>query len=103
MTQPQITSDVGTKLLFENDRVRVWDLRLKPGEQTEFHCHATDYLYVVIGDGKLQTLFPDGTADPPREMHDGDVRFRQVDGASIHAARNVGSRPWRNIVIELKR
>lgn len=102
MTQPQISSDVGTKLLFENDRVRVWDLRLAPGEQTPFHRHATHYLYVVIGDGELQTLYPDGTADPPRAMADGDVRFREVPGESVHAARNVGARPWRNIVIELR-
>src|SRR5262245_38232039 len=103
MTQPRITSEVGTKLLFENDRVRVWDLRLAPGEQTEFHRHSTDFLYVVIGDGELQTLFADGTADSPREMKDGDVRFRDVPDESVHAAKNVGRTPWRNIVVELKR
>ena len=103
MPEFQVTDHVGTRLLFENDRVRVWDLRLAPGEQTDFHRHSTDFLYVVIGDGELQTLFTDGTADPPREMRDGDVRFREVPGESVHAARNVGSTPWRNIVVELKR
>lgn len=98
-----ISDAVGTKLLFENDRVRVWDLRLEPGEQTAFHRHSTDFLYVVIGDGELQTLFPDGTADPPRAMQDGDVRFREVPGESVHAAKNTGSTPWRNIVVELKK
>jgi quercetin dioxygenase-like cupin family protein len=103
MADNSITDAVGTKLLFENDRVRVWDLRLAPGEETPFHRHSTDFLYVVIGDGELQTLFPDGTADPPRQMQDGDVRFREVPSESIHAAKNVGSGPWRNIVVELKR
>jgi quercetin dioxygenase-like cupin family protein len=103
MAQPPITSDVGTKLLFENDRVRVWDFRLAPGEQMPFHRHTTDFLYVVIGDGELQTLFRDGTADPPRQMRDGDVRFREVEQESVHAAKNVGTGPWRNIVIELKK
>jgi quercetin dioxygenase-like cupin family protein len=103
MSQPLITSDVGTKLLFENDRVRVWDLRLAPGEQTPFHRHSTEFLYVVIGDGELQTLFTDGTADPPRQMADGDVRYRAVDSESVHAAKNTGSTPWRNIVVELKK
>ena len=98
---------VGTKLLFENERVRVWDLRLAPGETLPAHRHELDYLYVVIGDGSLQTGYPDGTADPPREMQDGDVRFRAVkspDGASraTHSATNVGQTPWRNIVVELK-
>lgn len=103
MSQPPVTNDVGTKLLFENDRVRVWDFRLAPGEQIPFHRHATDFLYVVIGDGELQTLLPDGTADPPRAMDDGDVRFREVPGETIHAAKNTGKWPWRNIVVELKR
>jgi beta-alanine degradation protein BauB len=98
-----ISSDVGTRLLFENRHVRVWDLTLEPGEAIPLHRHELDYLYVVIGGGTLQTEFADGTADPPREMADGDVRFRAVDGEAVHTARNVGSTPWRNIVVELKR
>lgn len=100
-TKP-ISPDVGTRLLFENDRVRVWDLRLDPGESTGLHRHETDLLYVVIGDGELQTVFADGTSDPPRPMQDGEVRFREVNGESIHAAVNTGNGPWRNIVVELK-
>jgi quercetin dioxygenase-like cupin family protein len=96
------TAPIGTKLLFENDRVRVWDLRLEPGESTGVHRHESDYLYVVIGDGALQTVYADGSSDPPREMRDGDVRFREVNGGAVHEAINVGDRPWRNIVVELK-
>ena len=97
-----IFQTVGTQLLFENDRVRVWDLRLEPNEAIPVHQHEHDYLYVVIGDGTLQTEFPDGRTDPPREMRDGEVRFREVDARSTHGARNVGETPWRNIVVELK-
>ena len=104
MTDPKaISPEVGTRLLFENDRVRVWDLQLEPGQSTGLHRHETDYLYIVIGDGELQTVFADGTSDPPRPMNDGDVRFRKVAGESVHAARNTGQTPWRNIVVELKR
>lgn len=95
-------AQVGTKLLFENDRVRVWDLQLAPGESTGVHCHETDYLYVVIGGGTLQTIYGDGRRDPPRWMEDGDVRFRTVEGENVHEAINVGDTPWRNIVVELK-
>jgi quercetin dioxygenase-like cupin family protein len=103
MAQPQqVSPHVGTRLLFENERVRVWDLRLKPGEGTGLHAHQTDYLYVVIGDGTLQTVHADGRRDPPRPMQDGDVRFRSVEGESVHEAVNAGDTPWRNIVIELK-
>jgi quercetin dioxygenase-like cupin family protein len=97
-----ISDQVGTRLLFENDRLRVWDLRLPPGESTGLHRHGSDYLYVVIGDGTLQTAFADGSREAPRQLRDGDVRFREVAGESVHEAINVGDRPWRNIVVELK-
>jgi quercetin dioxygenase-like cupin family protein len=103
LNRREISPDVGTRLLFENDRVRVWDLRLAPGESTGMHRHTTDFLYVVIGDGTLQTIHPDGTREPPREMRDGDVRFRDVAGETVHEAVNVTDHPWRNIVVELKR
>ena len=99
---PTVSSQVGTKLLFENDRVRVWDLCLAPGEGTGLHCHTTDYLYVVIGDGTLQRVDPDGTRHAPRAMKDGEVHFREVDGEAVHEAVNVGNTLWRNIVVELK-
>ena len=103
MTQRNIVSqDVGSNLLFENDRVRVWDLRLQPGESTGQHRHCTDYFYVVIGDGELQSVDADGTKGAIRPMQDGEVHFREVDGSDIHAAINTGNLPWRNIVVELK-
>ena len=97
-----VSSQVGSTLLFENDRVRVWDLRLAPGESTGLHRHTSDYLYVVIGDGTLQAAGVDGTTSPSERMKDGDVRFRTIDGEAIHEAINVGDTLWRNIVVELK-
>ena len=89
----EVSEEIGSKLLFENDRVKVWDLRLEPGESTGLHRHTNDYLYVVIGDGNLSD----------RQMEDGTVRWRDVDGEDVHEATNTGSTPWRNIIVELKR
>ncbi len=100
---PEISPNVGTRLLFENDRVRVWDLQLAPGESTGLHRHTHDFLYVVIGDGALQTAFADGRRDAPRQMRDGEVRYREVNGETVHEAINVGDGHWRNIVVEIKR
>ncbi len=97
-----VSTEVGTKLLFENDRVRVWDLRLQPGESTGLHRHEFDYFYVAIGDGVLQGKNADGSNKPVQELSDGEVRFREIDGEDIHEAVNIGDRPWRNIVVELK-
>lgn len=97
-----IADEVGSKLLFENDKVRVWDLRLEPGQSTGLHRHLHDYLYVVIGDGVLQGVGADGDAGEARPMADGEVRFREVDGEDVHEAINRGEEPWRNIIVELK-
>ena len=97
-----VSPHIGTKLLFENDRVRVWDLRLAPGQSTGLHRHTSDYLYVVIGDGKLQARSGDDEPRPAMEMKDGEVRFREIDGEDVHEAINAGDTPWRNIIVELK-
>jgi hypothetical protein len=44
-TEP--TEQVGTRIMFENDRVRVWDLALEPGESLEKHIHRLDYFFIV--------------------------------------------------------
>ncbi len=97
MPERTVSDDVGSKLLFENDRVRVWDLRLEPGQGTGLHRHTEDYLYVVIGGGALK-----GSDGEPRAMADGLVVFREIPGEEIHEAVNAGDEPWRNIIVELK-
>ena len=88
----------------KNDQVlvRVWDLRLEPGEGTGMHVHHSDYLYVVIGDGELQRRDADGSLGAVKQMTDGEVVFRDVPGEDVHEAVNAGSATWRNIVVEFK-
>jgi quercetin dioxygenase-like cupin family protein len=101
MHEDGVLADVGTRLLFENDRVRVWDLCLPPGEASGVHRHQDDYLYIVIGDGQLQRRDADGSLGPVKTMQDGDVVFRSLEGDDVHEAVNAGDGPWRNIVVEL--
>ncbi len=35
--------DIGTTLWFENERMRVWEIRLDPGERGPFHIHTRRY------------------------------------------------------------
>jgi hypothetical protein len=59
---------VGTTLLLENDRVRVWDITLAPGERTPFHCHRTTYFYRCESGGRWRLRTLEG------EVIDGDDR-----------------------------
>lgn len=57
---------------------------------------------MVIGGGSLQGVDADGTKGESRQMADGDVRWRDVEGEDVHEAINTGDSPWRNIIVEIK-
>jgi hypothetical protein len=52
---------VGTELLSESDRVRVWTIRLKPGERVGFHRHVLDYFWSAITPGRGRQHLQDGS------------------------------------------
>ncbi|PKA39513.1 hypothetical protein CWR43_32595 [Rhizobium sullae] len=52
--------NVGSKLVSQSDRVRVWHLSLKPGERIGFHTHVLDYFWTVLTDGKARSNYSDG-------------------------------------------
>ena len=43
---------VGNALVSETDRVRVWTIRLKPGERIGFHRHVLDYFWTAVTGGR---------------------------------------------------
>jgi hypothetical protein len=103
MTEP--TERVGTRLLFENDRVRVWDLAVAPGESLEKHAHRLDYLIIVESGGLIRFDEPDQPAGHRDvQFEDDEVRFREVGEAKVdNRLTNIGTKRHRNYVIELKR
>jgi mannose-6-phosphate isomerase-like protein (cupin superfamily) len=42
---------VGTRLLLEDARARVWEIRLAPGERLAFHRHVLDYVWTCVSGG----------------------------------------------------
>ena len=92
---------VGTKVLFENDRIRVWDLTLEPGERAPFHAHATDYFFACVEGGRVLTRFPSGHAIE-MDQSDGDVVFLEAGSeAEVHDLENVGETRVRYVTVEL--
>jgi hypothetical protein len=51
--------DIGDKILFENEHIRMWEIRLEPGRTLEFHIHYHPYLVVSLGGGEneIETIF----------------------------------------------
>ena len=66
--------DVGTRLWFENDHIRVWEVRLMPGERGPFHAHTRRYFWTVVDGGIGRQRTADGTMIT-REYHAGDTSY----------------------------
>ena len=93
--------DVGTKVLLENARVRIWDLDLAPGARVPFHCHATPYFFVCVDAGRGLSRFPDGNA-MTMDYEEGFTWFDDVaNGSEVHDLENVGDTRLRFTTVEL--
>jgi len=94
---------VGSKLLLENDRVRVWEIRLAPGQRWHAHQHALDYFWTAITAGRSRQRTFDGTT---REVSysPGDTKFYTFGpGESLlHDLENVGDTDLVFSTVELK-
>ena len=53
--------EVGSRLLSENDRVRVWEIRLGPDERWHVHRHVLDYFWTAVTPGRSRQHTSDGT------------------------------------------
>jgi hypothetical protein len=97
--------NVGTKLLFENDRVRIWELRLEPGEDSAAHRHDLDHVLIQVSGDRIAVQPEPDTEGPYRDYLEADV----VPGAAVYVrrggvetARHVGSQPYHEVIVELK-
>jgi hypothetical protein len=52
---------VGSSLVSQTDRVRVWMIRLQPGERFGFHRHVLDYFWTSVSGGRGRQHVHDGT------------------------------------------
>lgn len=106
---------VGTRKVFEDDRVIVWYFDLEPGAQSETHTHARDYAIRVLAGGMLEVSGPDGDVLYTAERKAGDAACFRMQGDRItsdlpgyaripatHSVRNIGETTFREVLIEFK-
>lgn len=93
---------VASRVLYEDDRVRVWEMTLAPGEHTDLHRHDHDYLLLIDSGDRVAGVTPKG-ADTgsfvgviPKEGN--TVR---VPKGGTEWAWNVGDEVYHEFLIEL--
>ena len=91
-------AEVGTKLIFENERVRIWEFTLAPGESIDAHTHDHDYFFYPIEGGTLEVTRASGRTQAT--LDEGKVYYRTK--GDTHGARNVGAARYHEVLVELK-
>ena len=92
--------DIASVVLFENERVKIWNLIVEPGEASDWHLHGRDYVTVVVeSNGGLDAEFGDGTANKSNNVV-GDFTYH--GSHQIHRVVNNTDRRYKNVLIELK-
>lgn len=94
--------ELGTTVWFENDRIRVWEVLLQPGERGPFHAHTTNYFWTVVEGSRGLQRFADGTY-VVRDYRIGDTKYLEHTPADslIHDLENVGDSTLRFVTVEL--
>jgi hypothetical protein len=101
----RVLGDVASRLLFENDRVRIWELDLEAGERSATHRHDLDYVIVQIEGDRIAAMPEPDTRGSFTTYIEGEVapgKARYVRRGGIETAINVGRRRYREILVELK-
>jgi hypothetical protein len=82
---------VGTELLSESDRVRVWTIRLRPGERVGFHRHVLDYFWSAITPGRGRQHLQDGST-VEHSYQAGETRHETYGRGEfkVHDLENIG-------------
>ena len=95
--------DVGNTMLFEDDNVRIWEMKLEPGEHSDLHHHDHDYYLVVFSGDLVAGIPPKGN---PMEPFVGKIppegNTVGVPKGGTEWALNVGEKTYHEVLIELK-
>lgn len=85
------------EIIFENDKMRVLKVTVKPGDKADMHWHPENINYIV-SPGRLRFTKPDGsTVDV--DLADGQVTSSPE---SSHAVENIGETEVQTVQVELK-
>ena len=106
MEKPErVIGNVGTRLLLENERVRIWEMDLAPGARSDVHRHDVDYVLVQLEGDRIAAEPEPDTAGKYRDYVEAAVvpgKAHYIQRGGIETAVNVGRTRYREILIELK-
>ena len=96
---------IGDRVLFEDEKIRVWDMVLEPGERSPVHHHEHDYVVIVV-EGDHISVEPAEQSDERSGPGYGSVDVTPGESIFLHkgateVAINSGVLRYRDVQIEL--
>lgn len=94
---------VGSVLVSETERVRVWHLHLPAGKRCPFHRHVLDYFWTCHSHGKARGYFEDGNMRDVSHFP-GDTRHLNYGKGEylLHSVENIGDTDLLFTTVEFK-
>jgi quercetin dioxygenase-like cupin family protein len=82
---------VGSELLSETEKTRVWMIRLKPGERIGFHRHVLNYFWTAVTPCRGRQHLMDGTT-VEYSYYPGETRHETYGAGEfkVHDLENLG-------------
>jgi hypothetical protein len=90
------------QVVFENDRVKIWEMTLAPGEASSLHRHDLDYMVILLEGDRIAAVPGPQSKRTPREAEVTLGRVAYLSRGETEWAVNTGQRPYRELLIELK-
>jgi hypothetical protein len=92
--------EIGNRIVLENEHVRIWEVRLDPGETIDFHLHYHPYVVISLGGGEneVETIF--GDTFQTNEPTGATVFINEM--RPVHRLTNKANVPYVSRLVELK-
>jgi hypothetical protein len=95
--------NVADLVLFEDDNLRIWEMKLEPGECSDLHLHEHDYYLVIMSGDLVAGVTPKGhPLDPFIGIVPANGNTVPVPKGNLEWAWNVGKKTYHEVLIELK-
>ena len=94
---------VGQRLLSETDAVRVWRIKLAPGERVAFHTHVLNYFWTALSPGRSRSTMGDGRMVETAYETGTTRHYAYGPGERmVHDLENIGDTTLAFTTVELK-
>ncbi len=106
------SAEVGTRIIDENEHIKVWEFVLEQGEETSLHTHEMEYIFYVQEGSTLQVFDANRNDVGSIQLFADDLRHFKIKNEELvlksnpsrrvpvtHSAKNIGFNCYREILI----